>query len=188
MPEPYRFCKGSLLKVVNNEDGTRSLSLQAGKEFLSIELPSDETLKFIEYMLPDYVETIGTTKIELNLINPCNRTCAYHPKKDHKQVEIAAHILTAVVNQTGVPVDKMKSKKKPPEIARARSLFFYLARKHTNLSYPFIGYLLGKNHTTVILAVKNIIERRITKPEIDRMVREIESQIENPRKESNHGK
>lgn len=32
----------------------------------------------------------------------------------------------------------------------------YLARKHTEMSYPEIGRFMGKNHSTVILAERRI--------------------------------
>lgn len=44
-------------------------------------------------------------------------------------------------------------------VALARNLAMYLARKHTGLSFPEIGRLMGnKDHTTVLLAC-----RRLTK-------------------------
>ena len=44
-----------------------------------------------------------------------------------------------------------------PDVALARSIAMYLARKHTDMSFPEIGRFMGnKNHSTVILASRRI--------------------------------
>lgn len=44
-------------------------------------------------------------------------------------------------------------------MAQARTLAMYLVRKHTDMSYPEIGRLMGKKrHSTVLMAVRRMQE------------------------------
>lgn len=62
----------------------------------------------------------------------------------------------------GLTVADLHSSRKSRTIALARNIAMYLARTHTELSFPEIGRLMGnKNHTTVLLAcrrMKKILE------------------------------
>lgn len=54
------------------------------------------------------------------------------------------------------PAD-LHTSRKSRTIALARSIAMYLARRHTDMSFPEIGRYMGnKNHTTVILATRRI--------------------------------
>jgi chromosomal replication initiator protein len=54
------------------------------------------------------------------------------------------------------PAD-LHTSRKSRTIALARGIAMYLARKHTEMSYPEIGRFMGnKNHSTVILAARRI--------------------------------
>ncbi|MFH1615280.1 MAG: chromosomal replication initiator protein DnaA [Planctomycetota bacterium] len=66
-------------------------------------------------------------------------------------------IETAVATFFGITPADIHSSRKDRTISLARSFSMYLARKHTRMSYPEIGKLLGnKNHATVILACRKI--------------------------------
>jgi chromosomal replication initiator protein len=54
------------------------------------------------------------------------------------------------------PAD-LHTSRKSRTIALARAIAMYLARKHTDMSFPQIGRFMGnKNHSTVILASRRI--------------------------------
>ncbi|MCH8854264.1 MAG: hypothetical protein IID41_16670, partial [Planctomycetes bacterium] len=54
------------------------------------------------------------------------------------------------------PAD-LHTSRKSRTIALARGIAMYLARKHTDMSFPEIGRFMGnKNHSTVILACRRI--------------------------------
>lgn len=56
------------------------------------------------------------------------------------------------------PAD-LHTSRKTRTIALARGIAMYLARKHTEMSFPEIGRFMGnKNHTTVLLAARRISE------------------------------
>lgn len=50
----------------------------------------------------------------------------------------------------------LHSKSKTRRIALARRIAMYLARKHTDLSFPVIGGAMEKDHSTVVLACQKI--------------------------------
>jgi len=82
---------------------------------------------------------------------------AYSPRAPVR-VEKIQHI---VAKHHAVSVHDLISKKRFRRLAHARQLAMYLVRKHTNMSYPEIGYLFGgRDHTTVLYACSEI-ERRL---------------------------
>lgn len=57
----------------------------------------------------------------------------------------------------GIRPADLHTSRKSRTIALARGIAMYLARKHTDLSFPEIGRLMGKkNHSTVLLACRRI--------------------------------
>lgn len=64
------------------------------------------------------------------------------------------------------PAD-LHSTRKSRTVALARNIAMHLARKHTDLSFPDIGRLMGdKNHTTVLLACRRITNLLATDAEV----------------------
>lgn len=62
-----------------------------------------------------------------------------------------------VAEYFGVKVSDIRCSKRTRDIALARAVAMYLARRHTHMSFPEIGKYMGnKNHSTVILACKKI--------------------------------
>ena len=68
-----------------------------------------------------------------------------------------------------IKVADMYSKKRPASIARPRQIAMYLAKEMTQKSLPEIGELFGgRDHTTVLHAVRKINELRGKFPELNR--------------------
>lgn len=67
-----------------------------------------------------------------------------------------ASILRAVSLVTKVSTLEMKSPRRSKNIARARQIYFYLARKLTSRSFPQIARYVGRDHSTVIHAIKQV--------------------------------
>ncbi len=82
--------------------------------------------------------------------------------------ELARHITPAVklsdIENTvsiyfGLRPADLHTSRKSRTIALARGIAMYLARKHTDMSFPEIGrFMGGKNHSTVILACRRITQ------------------------------
>ncbi len=84
---------------------------------------------------------------------------AFHNFVDAHPPLDATTILRVVAAHFGVSPDAVRSTSRDRNVTLARSLTFYLMRKHTKLSYPEIGRALSyKNHSTVVMAVQRIQE------------------------------
>ena len=72
-------------------------------------------------------------------------------------VVMLSDIETNVAIYFGLNPADLHTSRKTRTIALARGIAMYLARKHTEMSYPEIGRFMGnKNHSTVILATRRI--------------------------------
>ena len=74
---------------------------------------------------------------------------------------------------------EMRSKRRARAVARPRQVAMYLAKKMTPRSLPEIGRIFGgRDHSTVIHAVRTIEEMRQSNPEIDSDIRKLQRQLE----------
>ncbi|MFK4792639.1 chromosomal replication initiator protein DnaA [Sphingobium sp. ZW T5_29] len=74
---------------------------------------------------------------------------------------------------------EMRSKRRARAVARPRQVAMYLAKKMTPRSLPEIGRIFGgRDHSTVIHAVKTIEGLRQTSPDMDADIRALQRQLE----------
>lgn len=84
-------------------------------------------------------------------------------------------IINAVTDYFGVKVTDLQSKRRQRSIALPRQVCMFLARRHTRFSLEEIGgYFGGRDHTTVMHAVKTIADRC----ERDEAFREVTKSLE----------
>ncbi len=77
-----------------------------------------------------------------------------------------------------IKVADMYSKKRPASIARPRQIAMYLAKDMTKKSLPEIGELFGgRDHTTVLHAVRKITAERSTNPELNQQLHVLEQTL-----------
>jgi chromosomal replication initiator protein len=77
-----------------------------------------------------------------------------------------------------IKVSDMYSKKRPASIARPRQIAMYLAKDMTKKSLPEIGELFGgRDHTTVLHAVRKIGAERTTNPELNQQLHVLEQTL-----------
>lgn len=68
-------------------------------------------------------------------------------------------IIAAVSFVTGISVNDIVSCRRFKPITHARMLCYYLARKHTTLSYPQIGKVVGnRDHSTVMNGEQRVLK------------------------------
>ncbi|BBE08162.1 chromosomal replication initiation protein [Mycoavidus cysteinexigens] len=78
----------------------------------------------------------------------------------NRQISVE-NIQKTVADRYGIKIADMYSKKRPADIARARQIAMYLAKELTQKSLPEIGELFGgRDHTTVLHAVRKIANAR----------------------------
>lgn len=76
-----------------------------------------------------------------------------------------------------VAVDDLRQDRRTKQLAHARQVAMYLCRKLTKSSYPEIGHKFGKDHSTVISAVRKIEKLRDSEPAVRRELDELESKL-----------
>jgi chromosomal replication initiator protein len=87
-------------------------------------------------------------------------------------------IQKAVADFFKVRVADMYSKRRPAHIARARQVAMYLSKELTQKSFPEIGEAFGgRDHTTVIHAVRRITEIRQHDQEMNRQIHVLEQTL-----------
>jgi chromosomal replication initiator protein len=87
-------------------------------------------------------------------------------------------ILDAVTKYYNVRLSDLQSKKRHKSIAFPRQVCMYLARKHTRYSLEEIGgYFGGRDHTTVLHAVRTVTSDMNEDPEINRQLAQVEEQL-----------
>ena len=90
-------------------------------------------------------------------------------------------IINAVTDFYGVKVTDLQSKRRQRSIALPRQLCMYLARRHTRYSLEEIGgYFGGRDHTTVMHAVRTIDERSQQDDSFGQTVRSLEDKLRAP--------
>ena len=90
-----------------------------------------------------------------------------------------ASIQSRVAAHYGLTDADMRSQCRERRVARPRQVAMYLARRLTDKSLPFIGRRFGgRDHTTVIHAVRQIEKLRAADAELDADLRLLTRQLE----------
>jgi chromosomal replication initiator protein len=91
-----------------------------------------------------------------------------------KQINVA-EIKRAVAEKWGVPVADMDSERRQKQVVVPRQVAMYVAKSLTSKSLPEIGRLFGgRNHATVIHAVRKVKEMLATDPRLEGVIQDIE--------------
>lgn len=95
----------------------------------------------------------------------------------NRQISVE-NIQKTVADFFGIKVADMYSKKRPANIARPRQIAMYLAKELTQKSLPEIGDLFGgRDHTTVLHAVRKIAADRTKNPECNHELHVLEQTL-----------
>ena len=95
----------------------------------------------------------------------------------NRQISVE-NIQKTVADFYKIKVADMYSKKRPANIARPRQIAMYLAKELTQKSLPEIGELFGgRDHTTVLHAVRKIAAERQTQPELNQQLHVLEQTL-----------
>lgn len=95
----------------------------------------------------------------------------------NRQISVE-NIQKTVADFFGIKVADMYSKRRPANIARPRQIAMYLAKELTKKSLPEIGDLFGgRDHTTVLHAVRKITQDRAKNPECNHELHVLEQTL-----------
>jgi len=160
-----RFISGMVVKIEPPDFNTRCRICRQRVKMMGVNIP-DGVIKYIAGNLRTNVRelegallkivafaSLGTEKIGLAM---AKQVLEEHIAKTDPIVHIS-DIESSVSTFFGITPADIHSSKRDRTVSLARSYTMYLARKHTKMSFPEIGKILGnKNHATVILACRKV--------------------------------
>jgi chromosomal replication initiator protein len=85
---------------------------------------------------------------------------------DQRETTPAA-IIRFIAQHYGIRVSDLKGRSNRRSIALPRQVAMYLIREILQLSFPEIGRIFSKHHSTAIYAVENIQKMRQSNPDFD---------------------
>jgi len=186
-----RFEWGLITDIQPPETETKVAILKKKAEAENIMLPDDVAIFLAQNITSNIRELEGTlTNISAyaKLLNTeitivLAREVLKNIVKDHtKQVMSIESIQKEVANFFGIKLQELKSEKKVKNFALPRQVAMYLARRYTGASFPEIGEKFGgKDHSTVIHAVRKIESMIGEDPSLKEMVSAVSRRIDTAR-------
>jgi len=181
-----RFKWGLVTAVAPPCYETRVEILKNKARMRGIELPDDVACLIAERIDTNIRELEGAI-VQLQVLSSVDnrpvdlalaaQTLGEAPAKAERKVQMQT-IIAVVTDFYGVKLTDLQSKRRQRSIALPRQVCMYLARRNTRFSLEEIGgHFGGRDHTTVMHAVKTVEERRETDVEFDRVVSTLESQV-----------
>ena len=114
--------------------------------------------------------------VSINL-DICKKVLSSHIETASLSTE---NILSLVQDRFKISSQSLKSKSRTQPIVTARQIAMYLIRKHLDKSLVEIGRIFGgKDHTTVINAVRKIERQQSLDPDLSNIIEDLERSIHN---------
>lgn len=183
-----RFEWGLITDIQPPETETRIAIIKNIAESQGIVLPNEVGLYIAKNTTSNIRELEGTltniiahakllnAEISLDLAKEVLKNIVKN--QDNRFITIES-IQKEVANFYGMRVQDLKSDRKQKNIALPRQVSMYLARRYTGASYPEIGEKFGgKDHSTVIHAVKKIEKLLGNDPSLTNTVESLSKKIE----------
>lgn len=86
-------------------------------------------------------------------------------------------IMRMVTEKTGVSRSALRSKRRVNGVSIARMVVCYLARELTSASFPTIGQMLDKDHSTVLQAARAVAARLPHDDELRAFVNDLKAEL-----------
>jgi chromosomal replication initiator protein len=163
-PLVNRLIAAMIVRIDPPDFGTRREILRRRAATMLIELPAD-VLDYVARHITRNVRELEGALYKLTAFasltrEPIGLDLARRAVEEYvaaAQPPEAADIARIVATHFGVTREALHSGSRDRTVTHARGIAMFLIRKHTRLSFPEIGRLLGsKQHSTVIMAVRRI--------------------------------
>jgi len=160
-----RFLSGMVVRIESPDLEVRAGVLRQRAERLNVDVPDSVIMYIAENFRANLRELEGALlKVIAHaqvLEQPVSPALAARAVRDLVRqtapVVMLSDIESVVAIYFGLTPADLHTSRKSRTIALARGIAMYLARKHTDMSFPEIGRFMGnKNHSTVILASRRI--------------------------------
>ena len=117
--------------------------------------------------------------VELALVDERDAAAVEVPQEvAMKRVAIAGTIKRLVAAEVGISLADMTSKSRAVRVSHPRQLAMYLIRVFSDYSYPKIGRVFGRDHTTAIWAVARVEARLRADGKLVALVDRLKAKIE----------
>ena len=183
-----RFQSGLVIDIQPPDLETRIAILMNKAEHDGLEIPY-EVLEFMASSIKGDVRTLEGALVNLLAISSLKREDIdlslakivlekHVGSKKINQISIQ-NIIKTVCNIMRVKEKEVLGKGRSMEIALARQVCMFIAKEKTNLSLANIGKQIGnRDHSTVIHAYKNIIQKKDVDVELKQIINNIDNQIQ----------
>ncbi len=159
-----RFVAGMVVKIDVPDKATRMEVLRRKARGMKLRIPTD-VLDYIAIHIHSSVRELEGALIKLAALaalenGPVTRELASEALADYLARTDSAITLgdieAAVAAFFGITPADIHSSRRTKTVSAARMIAMFLARRHTQMSYPEIGRFMGKNHSSVVLAVQRL--------------------------------
>ncbi|HOF18353.1 MAG TPA: chromosomal replication initiator protein DnaA [Phycisphaerae bacterium] len=159
-----RFVAGMVVKIEPPDFSTRMEILRRKARTLKLTLPA-EVLEYVAQHVRTSVRELEGALIKLAALGALDGgqitlpvavdALAEHLARTDGAVTLG-DIEAAVAALFGITPADLHSTRRTRTVSTARMTAMFLARRHTRMSYPEIGRFMGKNHSSVVLAVQRM--------------------------------
>ena len=183
-----RFGSGLTVAIETPELEMRVAILMKKAEQSHIDLPSDVAFFIAKQLRSNVRELEGALKKVLAFSGFHNEAISLELVKEAlkellavSRVQVSVEVIQkTVADYYKIKISDMYSKRRPANIALPRQVAMYLAKELTQKSLPEIGELFGgRDHTTVLHAVRKITELRQRNTEMNHDLHVLEQTLKN---------
>ena len=182
-----RFNWGLVARIEKPCYETRVAILQKKARMRGLTLP-DDVVCYIAAQGREQHPRAGRRRSPRSRAWPCSRKAGStwnwpssrwaRPRRPSRSAITIQQILDAVTKYYNVRLSDLQSKKRHKSIAFPRQVCMFLARRHTRYSLEEIGgYFGGRDHTTVLHAVRTVDDDTKTDPRIAEQLLQLENQL-----------
>jgi len=170
-----RFESGLIADIQVPDLETRIAILKKKAEFWGIRLP-DDVAEYLATMMKSNIRELEGGLVKLGAVSSLTNTEITqelaknelkHLIDSRERIITNDHVQKAVAEAYGVKISDLKSKRRTRAIVLPRQVAMYLCRTIVGSSLPETGnFFGGKDHSTVIHAIKVIEEKKEKDPEL----------------------
>ncbi|MBI5724919.1 MAG: chromosomal replication initiator protein DnaA [Planctomycetes bacterium] len=161
-----RFVAGMVVKIDQPDQATRMEILRRFARRMNMQV-GDDVLEYVALHIRASVRDLEGAMIKLSALAAVSggtvtleitreALAEYLSRADSAITLGDIEAVTSVY--FGITPADMHSSRRTRTVSVARMVAMYLARRHTRMSFPEIGKSMGKNHSSVVLAVQKLQE------------------------------
>lgn len=188
-----RFKWGLVAKIEAPDFETRIVILKSKARLRGIDLP-DDVAQYIAQRIDRNIRELEGAIVKLQIHatvdgRNIDLELAREALGDLQATQVGEptiqHIISVVTDFYGIRLTDLQSKHRQRSIALPRQVCMYLARKCTRHSLEEIGgFFGGRDHTTVMHALKAVEGRRTDDTDFDAIIRSLDDKLRLPRSAS----